>query len=123
MRLDERITEVVLTGHVTLADIRQWVARARDQTTFFPRTNQTYYPAYWTMGDGAGDASTSDCYETGLQRAAEHVAYELGLDMAEKFRDLTRGRDAAQIIADALREQRAQDAEQDKHLNEPIAVG
>ena len=119
--LDESIGEAQERGHVTLAEIRGWVARAVGQTSLL-RNGETYYPAYWVYGSRVGDASTSDRNDTGLQRASEHVAHELDLDMEGEFNDITRGRDAASMIAAKLRKQAAEDAIEDAHIQEPIAL-
>jgi hypothetical protein len=97
----------------TLREIRQAISDALDETTFFPRTNETYYPATWRYGEGAGGASTSTHYDRRIQLAAEHVAGEYELDMEGEFDDLTRARDAAALIRDRLRDQAAADEAED----------
>jgi hypothetical protein len=47
------------------------------KTDFCPRTNETYYPARWSYGDGAGDASTSRHGDCRKSLAAERCLAEL----------------------------------------------
>jgi len=105
----------------TLREIREQLREAWMATQFFPKMNETYYPAAWRFGEGAGDASTSCPGSQEIAVAAEHVARELGLFNVEgEFDEFTRQRDAAARIAELLREQHerdlAEDAEQDAEI-------
>lgn len=120
--LEETIAVARDSGRVTLAQIREWVSEAKAKTTFYPRTNETYYPASWSYGRGAGDASTSCHYDHRLSLAANHVAGALGVDVEYDLMDVTRARDAASVIAAALRAQRQADAAEDQTAQDPILV-
>lgn len=105
----------------TLREIRATVAEMFAQTSFFPRTNETYYPASWVYGDGADDASTSDPYDVRLTRAGQAAAREYDLVIDEwEFQDMRRQRDVADKIATALRARDATDAATDSAADEPI---
>ncbi len=106
----------------TLREIREALSDAKSRTTFFPRINETYYPAAWSWGEGAGDASTSCKYDRRIQLAAEWVACEYGLHLSGAFDDCTRLRDCADIIASALRRQNEHDEAVDATLDAPIGV-
>lgn len=105
---------------ITLRQIREMLSEAYAETTFYARTNETHFPARWTMGDGAGDASTGCRYDRRLQQASEHIARSLGLAMDCEFDNETRQRDCADLIAGALRKQAESDAKTDDTLDVPI---
>jgi len=82
--------------------IRTALKSAYSRTSFYPRTNETYYPAKWYYGSGAGDASTSDHYDTRLQRSVERVAHRLGLRDFQSY--ATTQREAALDLFEAQRD-------------------
>jgi len=122
MDFEMDIEKKLEAGMVTLADIRRWVSTAKDRTSFCDRTNETIYPAAWSYGRGAGDATTSTHYDHRLLLAANRVASLLGVDIEYEFLGVSRSRDAAAVIAAALRAQHQADAREDTHANEPISV-
>ena len=95
---------------MTLRDIRKMVSDAVRETSIGSATGDTYYPALWAYGEGAGDAMTSGLGDCRLEVAADYVAAELGLNMPGEFIDLTVARDAAALIAQRLRERADVDA-------------
>jgi hypothetical protein len=104
---------------MTITEIRRRLSAAYAQMTFFPRTNETYYPARWSYGDGAGDASTACKYNHRVSLAAERVASRLHLHDLD-FADVTRLRDAADIIAAAYRARVERDAAVDATADDEI---
>jgi len=122
MNVRDEIEEAQEKGAVTLEDLRRWVSAAKGETEFCPRTNETYYPAAWSYGEGAGDASTSTPYDHRLSLAANHVASLLGVDVEFELNEVTRGRDAASVIYAALRAQRDADALEDTHAEAAVRV-
>jgi len=93
---------------ITVNNVLERVRRARAQTEFYPRSNETYYPAAWRYGDGAGDASTSAPYDVRKSQAAEYVLTKLAEEHDVTVPDLyedweTMGtRDIARTIASAI---------------------
>jgi len=107
----------------TVRTIRSMLSTAYSETAFFGKTNETYYPAAWTMGDGAGSASTACKYDQRRGMAAEWVASQLGLHMDYmEFADCPRLIDCATTIADALKTQAEADAKEERALDDPIAT-
>jgi len=107
----------------TLREIRAELAAAWRETQFFPKANETYYPAHWTHGRGAGDASTSCPGDREIAVAAEHVARKLGLvNVDSNFDEFPRQRDAAARIARLLREQHERDRTEDGEQGAEIAT-
>ena len=104
---------------MTLNQIRRSLSAAYSATWFQAATNETFYPARWSMGAGAGDASTACHYDRRRTLAAEHVAAQLRLDL--DFDDCLRLRDCADMIAAALRERAAADAAIDATADAEIA--
>lgn len=102
---------------MTVAEALERVRDALAECSFFPKTNETYYPASWAYGEGAGDASTSDHYDVRKSRAAEHVLEELADEqdvtlpkLGEVWEDMGT-RDIARMIAAAINEAVAEDDE------------
>jgi hypothetical protein len=111
---------------VTVAAARKMFRDCMAQTSFFPRTNETYFPAAWTYGEGAGDASTADHYDTRKRRSAERVlaslAEEHDVTVPERtsYRDWSEmgTGDIAREIADAINAAVEADVEADAEDNE-----
>jgi len=83
------------------------------ECSFFPKTNETYYPAKWSYGEGAGDASTSCHYDGCTQLAADRALLELaeendvtvpdlGTDWAENMGSRAIAREIAAAINEAV---------------------
>ncbi len=103
----------------TLKQIRNQLSDACRQTALCG--SETYYPASWRFGAGVGDASTAARGDCGLEIAAEHVAASLGVHLDRYvFTGCYRQRDCADIIAAALREQAARDADVDAHADDEL---
>lgn len=105
---------------MTLREIREMLSDAVSETEFCEATNETIYPACWTYGEGAGDATTGDYYDVRIQKSAEHVCAELEIAEPPSFSRVTRQRDAAYMIADALRRQAERDRERDEAMDAEI---
>ena len=66
---------------MTRTAILKRIRSARAQTSFYPQTNATLYPARWDGHTGVSpDCTTSAYYDQRTAIAAEHVADALGLD-------------------------------------------
>ncbi len=106
---------------MTVREIRQCVREAIDETSVCG--DETLYPAAWRYGDGVGDAMTSARGDCDLAIAAEHVAKVLcvGRDLPRgAFGDVTRVRDAADLIAAAYRERVARDVVADGAVDDEL---
>jgi len=106
-------TELDVLG-CTLPQLRAATRRRcieqRASTSFYPRLNETNYPAAWTYGSGAGDARTSCPYDRRTELAREEAVRQLteeiqdaADDREDEPADLTRRLAAIRAAADAWR--------------------
>jgi len=109
---------------LTLREIRKMISDAHRKTTYFGQTNETYYPAWWAGYCGRDQhTSTSTHYDVGLKLATEHVASELGcLRQLNNYdiENVTRRREAADLVVAAYRSMIAADIKIDASLDDPI---
>lgn len=108
---------------MTLREIRAQLRAAYNRTSFYPRTNETYYPAAWRYGAGVGGASTSCNYDRRISLAAMHMAHDMELSrdstnhLDYELSECTRLRDAADILSREFRIQKTHDTEIDATLD------
>ena len=100
---------------VSVAEVRELYRERLAETWFQPRTNETYYPALWSYGEGAGEASTSTHYDQRKALAAERTMRELAEENdltipreREDWADMGTG-DIARTIAAAINAAYAKD--------------
>ena len=108
------------TKCASVAEARELYRERLEETWFQPQTNETYYPALWSYGEGAGEASTSTHYDQRKSLAAERTMRELAEENdltipheREDWQDMGTG-DIARTIAAAINAAYAADNAEEK---------